>query len=308
MPIKLSLDSLEVLDAIARKGSFAAAAESLFRVPSAVTYTVRKLEDDLGINLFNRSGHRAELTEAGAELLSEGRRLLNAADELESRVKRIANGVETSLSIAVSDVLDISKLFPLLNQFYLQEFGTRLKILREIYGGSWDALTTGRADISIGAPGESPPGGGYSSHLMGSLHFDYAVAANHPLADMPEPLQNEQIMQYRSISAADSSRNLAPRTSGILTGQDVLTVPDMRTKLQAQIAGLGVGYLPRSLAEEYTNTGHLVIKQAAEPKPEATAYLAWRGKSGQKPCPNGGKAQQWLIKELQKIPLSELLL
>ena len=88
MSIKLSLDSLEVLDAIARKGSFAAAAESLFRVPSAVTYTVRKLEEDLGVSLFNRSGHRAELTEAGTELLREGRHLLVAATELECRVRR----------------------------------------------------------------------------------------------------------------------------------------------------------------------------------------------------------------------------
>jgi DNA-binding transcriptional LysR family regulator len=65
MSLRLSLEAIEVLDAIARKGSFAAAAESLFRVPSAVTYTVRKLEDDLGVSLFNRTGHRAELTEAG---------------------------------------------------------------------------------------------------------------------------------------------------------------------------------------------------------------------------------------------------
>ena len=52
MNIKLSLDALEVIDAIARKGSFAAPADSLYRVPSAVTYTIRKLEDDLGIALI----------------------------------------------------------------------------------------------------------------------------------------------------------------------------------------------------------------------------------------------------------------
>lgn len=300
MSIKLSLESLEVLDAIARKGSFAAAAESLFRVPSAVTYTVRKLEEDLGVALFNRTGHRAELTEAGAELLREGRCLLNAANELESRVKRIANGVETELNLAITDLFNFTAIFPVLEKFYMQNFGTRLKIMREIYGGSWDALITGRADISIGAPGEGPSGGGYSTVAMGVLKFHYAVATHHPLADMPEPLQNEDILQYRSISAADTSRNLAPRTSGILTGQDVLTVPDMRTKLQAQIAGLGVGYLPKALAEEYVTTGHLVIKEVAEPKPEAISYLAWRGK--------GGKAQQWLLKELQQLSLEDLLM
>jgi DNA-binding transcriptional LysR family regulator len=300
MAIKLSLESLEVLDAIVRKGSFAAAAESLFRVPSAITYTVRKLEQDLGVTLFNRSGHRAELTAAGAELLHEGRHLLNAASELESRVKRIASGVETDLTIAVNDIFNIVALFPLLDEFYAQNFGTRLKILREVYGGSWDALISGRADISIGAPGDGPPGGGYMTKPIGMLEFHYAVAAHHPLAALAEPLQNIDIMRYRAISAADSSRNLAPRTSGILSGQDVLTLPDMQAKLQAQIAGLGVGYLPKKMAERHAASGELIIKLVAEPKPEAISVLAWRSK--------GGKAQQWLLNSLQQLSLEDMLL
>lgn len=300
MNIKLSLDAIEVLDAIARKGSFAAAAESLYRVPSAVTYTVRKLEEDLGVRLFNRSGHRAELTEAGAELLKEGRHLLNAADELQMRVKRIASGVETELTIAIADIIDITSLYPVLENFYAQAFGTRLKIIREVYGGSWDALLSGRADITFGAPGDPPSGTGYMAKALGKLEFNYAVAVNHPLANYPEPLQNQDIMHYRAVSAADSSRNLPPRTSGILSGQDVLTVPDMQTKLQAQIHALGVGYLPKRLAEKYAATGQLVIKQVAEPKPEVTSFLAWRSK--------GGKAQQWLIKQLLQLTLEDVTL
>lgn len=300
MSIKLSLDSLEVLDAIARKGSFAAAAESLFRVPSAITYTVRKLEDDLGVALFNRSGHRAELTEAGAELLREGRNLLNAASELQFRVKRIASGIETELTIAISDIFDISRLHTILHAFYAQNFGTRIKIISEVYGGSWDALISGRADISIGAPGDGPPVGGYSTKPIGILEFHFAVASNHPLAKLTEPLQNLDIMQYRSVSGADSSRNLPPRTSGILSGQDVLTVPNMRAKLQAHIAGLGVGYLPKIIAEKYSATGDLVIKIVAEPKPEIMTYLAWRSK--------GGKAQKWLLAQLEQLTLDKLLM
>ena len=79
---KLSLEALQVLDAIDRKGSFAAAAEDLHRVPSAVTYSVRQLEQSLGIELFDRRGHRAVLTDAGTELLSHGRELLKAAADL----------------------------------------------------------------------------------------------------------------------------------------------------------------------------------------------------------------------------------
>lgn len=299
MNSKLTLDAIQVLDAIDRKGSFAAAAESLFRVPSAITYTVRRLEDDLGLQLFDRSGHRAELTQAGAELLREGRYLLRAAQELESRVKRVATGVETELAIAVSDLLDLKLLYPILQEFYRAGFGTRIRLLREVYGGNWDALVGGRAHIVLGAPSDGPPGGGYATQVLGTLQFCFAVAPHHPLAALPEPLQNADIQQYRSVSAADSSRNLPPRTSGILSGQDTLSVPDMHSKLMAQVAGLGVGYLPRDMALHHAGLGQLVIKQVAEARPASSFVLAWRS--------GGGKAQAWLLKHLEKLTLEQLL-
>lgn len=301
--LKLSIDALEVIDAIARKGSFAAAAESLYRVPSALTYTIRKLEEDLGVTLFDRSGHRANLTEAGAELLKEGRYLLDAAHALESRVKRVATGVETDIGIAMSDLFSNEAIFRVLAEFYQQGFGTRVKLMREVFGGSWDALLSGRADISIGAPGEAPPGGGFSTSLLGQLEFVFAVAPHHPLAPMPDPLTNQDIIQYRAVAAADSSRNLPPRTSGILSGQDVLTVSDMQSKLQAQVAGLGVGYLPIKLAQRYAKDGKLVIKQVAEPRPVGPTFLAWSNQRNS----SMGKAQQWMLKRLEKLTLDELM-
>ena len=304
MSLKLSIEALEVIDAIARKGSFAAAAESLFRVPSALTYTVRKLEQDLGITLFDRSGHRASLTEAGAELLKEGRYLLEAAQTLECRVKRIATGIETDISIAISDLFSTEPIFDILQAFYAQQFGTRVKLSREVFGGSWDALISGRADISIGAPGEAPPGGGIATKLLGNLEFVFAVAPHHPLATKPEPLSQEDIVIYRAVAAADSSRDLPPRTSGILSGQDVLTVPDMQSKIAAQMAGLGVGYLPENLAKLGVQQNLLVIKQVLESKPLASSFLAWH----QHRKTSMGKSQQWLLKRFEKLTLNQLLL
>ena len=300
MSTKLSLESLEVLDAIARKGSFAAAAESLFRVPSAITYTVRKLEEDLNVQLFNRSGHRAELTLAGAELLKEGRNLLNAANELESRVKRVAKGVETELTIAVNDLFDITRIYPILDKFYNQNFGTRIKLTQEVFGGGWDALISGRADITLGCPGDTPPVSGFTTKPIGLVEFSYAVAPHHPLAKIADPLQDEDIIRHRAISAADSSRNLPPRTAGILSGQDVLTLPNMHLKLQAQLAGLGAGYMPTKIAEHYASKGQLIIKQVAKPKHEVMGLLAWRN--------DGGKAQQWFIKQFQLLNINDILL
>jgi len=299
MSIRLSIEALEVLDAIDREGSFSAAAESLHRVPSAITYTIRTLEDDLNIKLFDRSGHKAKLTAAGLELLREGRHLLKAAGELERRVRRVATGIETDIRIAISDLLRLEPLYDILDRFYRQAFGTRVYLQREVYGGSWDALISNRADISIGAPGEGPSGGGYTTRLLGTLEFVFAIAPHHPLADLPEPLSNHDIQQHRSISAADSSRHLPPKTSGILDGQDVLSVPDIPSKAMAQIKGLGVGYLPRKLAEYHAARGELLIREVAEPKPEVVTYVAWRS--------GGGKAQQWLLQELQKVGMEAFL-
>src|SRR6476620_5286653 len=156
--MRLTLESLQVLDAIDRKGSFAAAAEDLNRVPSAVTYSVRQLEEGLGVEVFDRRGHRAVLTAAGRELLSEGRRLLQAASDLECRVQQVAKGWESELRIAVDTLIGIDKLYGLVAEFYQQASGTRLRLVHEVLGGTWDALASGRADLAVGAPGDAPAG------------------------------------------------------------------------------------------------------------------------------------------------------
>jgi DNA-binding transcriptional LysR family regulator len=303
MALKLSIESVEILDAIARKGSFAAAADSLYKVPSALTYQMQKLEREIGVTLFNRSGHRTTLTEAGEALLKEGRNLLEMAREIEAHVKRVATGIETNLIIAVTDLLSVESIYPIVHTFYQQGFGTRIKITQEVFG-AWDAIATKRADIAIGAPGDMPTGGGYATKLLGNAQMAFVVAPNHPLAQLPEPLQEQDIIKYRVVAAADSSRNLPPRTAGILTGQDVLTVPNMQSKINAQLAGLGVGHLPCAVAEHYASLGQLVIKQLAPHKPSIPLYLAWR----QQPQNSMGQAQSWFLKALSQTTVEQLQL
>src|ERR1700756_3322968 len=133
--MRLSLESLQVIDAIDRKGFFAAAAEDLHRVPSAITYSVRQLEESLGVEVFDRSGHRAVLTHAGRELLSEGRKLLQAAADIECRVQQVAKGWESELRIAVDTVVSMDQLYAIASEFYEQRTGTRLRISHEVLAG-----------------------------------------------------------------------------------------------------------------------------------------------------------------------------
>ncbi|MBS1218888.1 MAG: LysR family transcriptional regulator [Proteobacteria bacterium] len=286
--MRLSLDALLVLDAIDRKGSFAAAAHELHRVPSAVTYTVQKLEQDLDVLLFDRRGHRAKLTAAGRELLDEGRHLLRAAGELEARVKRVATGWEAELRVAYDGLLPAAAMLGLAQDFYRQSAETRLRFTAEVLGGCWDALVSGRADLAIGASGEGPSGGGYQTRPLGELDWVFAVAPAHPLATAAEPLTRSDIRAHRAVVVADSSRNLPPRTTGLLSGQDTLTIADAAVKLRAQAMGLGVGYLPQCLAAAAAARGELVIKQTEEPKVSQMLFLAWR-------TAHRGKALRWFV-------------
>ncbi|MFH1044159.1 MAG: LysR substrate-binding domain-containing protein [Pseudomonadota bacterium] len=299
--MKLTLDALQVMDAIERQGSFAAAAAELHRVPSALTYTVQKLEQDLDVLLFDRSGHRARLTSAGQELMQEGRQLLRAAGELERRVKRVATGWETELRVALDIMIPAVQLFPLIAEFYAEQSGTRIRLAHEVLAGTWDALVSGRAELALGVSGEVPAGGAYAIRMLGYKDFVFAVAPNHPLAALPEPLKHEQILAYRAIAIGDSSRNLPLRSVGLLTGQDVLTVPDLAAKAAAQVAGLGCGYLPAHAAAPLIKAKRLVVKEVEEIKPSGNLYYAWRSREK-------AKALRWFLKRLENQDVRSSLL
>jgi len=290
--MKLSLDALLVLDAIARNGSFARAAGELHRVPSALTYTVQQLEADLGVMLFDRSGRKAILTPAGHELLNEGRVLLRAAGDLECRIQQVAKGWETELRIAVDTIIDPQSLFPLVERFTTEDAGTRIRLSTEVFGGAWDALQSSRADLIIGASVEAPAGGGYATLPMGRWQWVFAAAPTHPILDESGPLTETVIARYRAVSVADTSRSAPPRTIGLLSGQDVLTVSSMTDKLAAQIRGLGVGFLPKHLAAPALQHGELVALTVMLPRPDSHIGAAWRFN-------RTGRALRWFVTQLE---------
>lgn len=272
---KLTLDGIELLAAITQAGSFSGAALLLKKVTSTVSYAVGKLESDLGVILFHRHGSRVQITPAGKEMLETGRLLLRAADDLERRVRRIAGGWESEIRIA-SDTLIPSIMFgALLERFCATAQGTRVKLMGEAMTGVWETLLEGRADVILAA-GQGPSGGGFRTKIVGELQFVFCVAPQHPLATWDGVIPSGEVRKHRMIVTSDSARNLPPRTVGLLSGQPVVAVPDIRTKYALQVSGLGVGFLPRVFVQSALQRGLLVEKQTEEPKPDDQILLAWR--------------------------------
>lgn len=319
----LTPEALLMMDTIARCGSFAAAARELGKVPSALTYSVRQLEESLDALLFDRSSRQAQLTDAGRELLAEGRRLLQAMEAVASRVHRVASGWETQLSISVEDILSSTTVFELVEAFChdcsLQagpaagpagragkrqaerpadapgSAGTRLKLRSDVLAGTWEALVTGQVELAIGVSGEHANPGGIELAPLGEMPFIYCVAPHHPLAAAEGPLDDALLVHHRAVAVADTAQRLAPLTVNLLPGQDVLTVPNMRAKLEALVRGLGAGFVPEPMARPHVEAGRLVPKATARPAATARLFYAWRVEKG---ALGLGRALQWWLAQL----------
>ena len=290
----LTPDALAMLQVIAVAGSFAAAARVLGVVPSALTYRVRQIEDALDVLLYDRSSRQARLTEAGAELLREGSRLLEEIDAVANRVKRVATGWEPQLTVAVDSIISKATVMELCESFFALNPPTRIKLRDETLSGTLEALTSGQADLALGVADATTNAGIQSKHL-GNVHFVYTVAPHHPLANAPEPLKDELIRQHRAIAVADTITRGRGMTFGLLGGQDVFTVATMKDKLDAQLRGLGSGYVPEHMAHAFIDTGRLVVKPMDRPQRIVRVNYAWRSAARTTP----GRALAWWLSQLE---------
>ncbi len=300
----LTPEALNMLQSIVELGSFAAAARKLGLVPSALTYRVRQLEDALDVLLFDRSTRQAKPTAAGRELLREGARLLNEMDAIASRVKRVATGWEAELTIAVDTIIAPSIIMELCAAFLAINPPTRLRLRDEALSGSIQALENGQADLAIGIPHEALIlGQGIQHQPLGSIGFIFVVAPHHPLASAQNPITAELISQHRVVSVADSVQRGSGLTIGVTPGQDVLTVPSMAAKLDAQMRGLGCGFVPEPMARPYLEVGRLIEKQVHQIQRVTHSRYAWRQSAS-----GPGRALQWWLSQLSQPATRQALI
>jgi DNA-binding transcriptional LysR family regulator len=242
-------------------------------------------------------------TAAGRELLREATRLLDDMDAVANRVRRVATGWEAVFTVAVDSIVSRSVVMDLCASFLALGAPTRLRLRYETLSGTLAALTSGQADLALGVVLEPGLKTDLRHAVLGEIAFVYAVAPHHPLAPAAEPLTDANLQQHRAVAVADSVSRGAGLTIGLQGGQDVFTVPDMPSKLEAQLRGLGGGFLPESLARPYIDKGLLVAKQVHTPRSN-TCHLAWRD-SPQTPA---GQALRWWMKQLDRPATREALL
>lgn len=270
-----SKSSLEMLDTVARLGSFTAAAEVLHKVPSAISYGVRQVEQDLDVLLFRRLPRKVELTPAGELFMVEARQLLRQMEDIRSQTKRAAHGWQKTLKLTLDNVVKLDKMKPLVEDFYRTFEFAELQINMEVFNGSWEAIAQGRADIVIGATSAIPVGGDFEVRDMGVLDWAFVMSPRHPCAQEPY-LTEDFVSQFPAICLDDTSSVLPKRHTDHYPQQRRLLLPNWYSAIECLKNEVGVGYMPRHIAQPLIVDGGLVERVLTVDKLLSQCCLVWR--------------------------------
>lgn len=298
---KITIEVLELLDTIDKKGSFSAAADALFKAPSAITYAVQKLESDLEVELFKKKGRKVEMTPAARVLLEQGREILNSISTLQQTVIETDSGWEPKLDIAVNTILGVEYVYPEVKELYKIRPNIEVNLHEEAFGGLWEAVNSDRVDVAIGASGQSGhPTKGLELYNLGHINIHLISPPDHPLAKLNRQLTNEDLLAYRFVVVRDSVKELNPRPDVVLSKQPVIRVPTIQDKLHAIIDGLGIGFLPDVSIKYFAKSKNIVVLPYGKGNTPMcnNLYVIWKKH-------NQGKALKWLSEKLKQKTLDE---
>ncbi|WP_454253421.1 LysR family transcriptional regulator [Pseudomonas sp. Marseille-Q7302] len=242
-------EALEAFVEAAASGSFSAAGRVLGKRQSSISESIARLEDELGVVLFDRQGRYPLLTAAGEQLLDQARAVLSAHDRLANRATQLAAGVEPRLTLVISDTYQPTRyeaLLAELDQRYPDlEFECLIAEDADVLN-----LVQGRADLGLLAGQPPYPADIEAATLDGLVTFGLYVAADHPLAELPR-VTTADLAPYRLLrlsTVTESSQQVCrlPDTRG-----RCWSAPDYLLLLDMAVQGFGWAELPLWLVKTF---------------------------------------------------------
>jgi DNA-binding transcriptional LysR family regulator len=273
--LKVTLDQWRTLQAVVDHGGYAQAAEALHKSQSSISYTVSKLQDQLGMELLHIDGRKAVLTAAGQALLQRSRSLIEQALELEQIADNLGQGWEAEVKIAVDAILPKSILINAFKQFLPVSKGCKVVIREEVLSGVSEALLERKVELAIGPT--VPPG------FMGEKLMDINLVAvahpDHQLHKLDRKVTMDDLTQHTHIVIKDSGIK-QNRDAGWLGSNLRWTVSNFESARAFLTAGLGFSWIPVHEAYELVQAGKLkVIELDVEYKKQGTLFLVYANKN-----------------------------
>lgn len=249
---RVTLDQWRTLQAVVDHGSFAQAAEVLHRSQSSVSYTVARMQEQLGIPLLRIEGRKAVLTDAGEVLLRRSRQLVTQASQLEELAHHMEQGWEAEVRLAVDAAYPNARLIRALTEFMPKSRGCRVRLREEVLSGVEEVLKDGTADLAISSLDIT----GYLGAELGTVEFTAVAHVDHPLHQLQRKLSVQDLQSQMQVVVRDSGQR-QPRNAGWLGAEQRWTVGSLATSVAFVSSGLGFAWLPQHMIQRELAEGAL---------------------------------------------------
>ncbi|TWS97070.1 LysR family transcriptional regulator [Reyranella sp. CPCC 100927] len=253
----LTLDQIRTFVTVADSGSFRAGASKLARVQSGVSAAIANLEAQLGVVLFDRSGHRPALTPTGQALLANARDVLLRVDAMRARARGLGDGVELDLSLVIDTLYPIHQVGQAIIAMRAAYPSVTVRLAIEPMGGPIQALVDKRCVLAV-TVGEDFRDPRITLEALSAVVQVAVVAATHPLARHGDGgLGIADLADHLQIVLADPTTRSAGRAFGVLSPQ-TCRVSTQDAKHALILAGVGWGRLPHWQVDRDLAEGRLV--------------------------------------------------
>lgn len=291
---KLSLDQLRVLVTIADTGSFSAAGRKLDRVQSAISQIVALLEGAQGVVLFDRSGHRPELTDIGRVLVAQARLVLAGAARFEAVAANTRIGLESELALAIDPLVPTAPLIHSLRALGATFPDLPVSFSTEGLGGSLRRLRNGSAALGICVLLSAVPEDVIAFPLL-RIRMRAVCAPSHPLAALGRPASGDDLAPHVQLVLSDPVEPSDPNYG--LSSARLWRYVDLARRLDFLLAGFGWCRMPEHLVADAVAEGQLVwleIEDDPTPPEGLSIYAAHRRDRLL------GTAGRWLLDDLRQ--------
>lgn len=251
----ITIEQIQCFQAVASEGSFTKASEKLFKAKSAVMYSVKNLEEQLGFELFDRAQYRPQITPKGESFLMKSQKILNDMIDLHEETKLIASDVEMRLRISASGIFNSSLLYPVLKKAMIMFPSTEIIFEKEILSGE-KMLSRDMVDLAIFENIKNKRD--YDYKRISKVELNLVIAKGHEYFKLPKKEQiKESLYNYPQIIQRSTIRDDDFQV-GVHKESLKWKVTDTPSKREVIVNGLGWGRLPHHVVEKDLKQGRLI--------------------------------------------------
>lgn len=249
-------EQLKAFLAVVEQGSFRKAAKTIFKTQAAVSASIKTLEEEYDVLLFNRDEYRPTLTEAGQAFYHNAKLTMDHFDRLDKIGRQLTKGIEPKFSIVVSIAFNLPPLLKQIKTIVDQYPHTQFKVFTEALNGVVERIDNEEADVAFG-----PALGLNSTHErfpIAHITIVNVAAPNYFKKGANDLISLEEIGEYDQIVIRDSALNSEKLSYNLAPNRESWSVNDFTIKKELILAGLGWGSIPEHLIEDELAAGALI--------------------------------------------------